>query len=134
MFFRKMEASEVDIVRKIYNDSFGDAISGDLDYSISNIYVVTLEDVIVGMCMINFIDHVFSGVRVLYLNDVCVDKNFRNRGVASFMLRMVDNFAVSSGVKYIMLTSNKKRCGAIDLYMRNGFSLYDTNVFRKELG
>ncbi len=105
---------------------------GNLEYTADNIYVVVNDDNIVGMCMVNYII-MFSGVRTLYLNDVCVANDFRRRGVATFMLEEVTKLAMRFGVNYIMLTSSDKRIDAIDLYNKNGFSRYDTSVFRKEL-
>ncbi len=134
MIFRKMKVSEIDVVRKIYFESFETRVVGSLEYTADNIYVVVNDDDIVGMCMVNYIDHIFSGVRTLYLNDVCVAKDFRRHGVATFMLDEVTKMAISNGVNYIMLTSSKKRSGAIGLYNKSGFYRYDTNVFRKELG
>lgn len=133
MVFRKMNVSEIDIVRKIYFESFETKVVGNLEYTADNIYVVVNDDNIVGMCMVNYIDHIFSGVRTLYLNDVCVANDFRRRGVATFMLDEVTKMAMRFGVNYIMLTSSDKRIDAIDLYNKSGFSRYDTSVFRKEL-
>ena len=51
MIFRKMKVSEIDIVRKIYFESFETKVVGNLEYTADNIYVVVNDDNIVGNCV-----------------------------------------------------------------------------------
>ena len=133
MFFRKIKESELDIAKKIYFESFDEDVVSNVCYNKDNIYVVGEGSTIMGMCMIDYIDHILTGNCVAYLNDVCVDRKFRGMGVGTFMLNEVERVANSYGAFSIMLTSNEKRCSAINLYKNHGFEIYDTNIFKKDL-
>ncbi len=130
MFFRKMNFDDIKSVSNIYLESFG-VCTDKINYTKDNIYVVGKDSVIMGMCMIDCIDHVFSGDKVFYINDICVSINYRRKGVASFMLSEIVKLAQEEKVTSIMLTSNKDRCSAISLYEKFGFEKYDTNVMKK---
>lgn len=133
MFFRKVKESELDTAKRIYFESFNEDVVSNVCYSKDNIYVVGESSTIMGMCMIDYIDHVFTGNCIAYLNDVCVDGKFRGRGVGTFILNEAERVAISYGASSIMLTSNEKRCNAINLYKNHGFEIYDTNIFKKKL-
>lgn len=130
---RKLKHSDIDVVKDIYASSFEKKVSDFVNYTNQDIYVVCLEDKVVGMCMVNYIDDMFISKRTAFINSVCVDERFRNRGMASFMLSEVEKIITLDGADEIMLTSSSKRKIANRLYKKLGFSIYDTNVFKKKL-
>ncbi|MGM9879005.1 MAG: GNAT family N-acetyltransferase [Bacilli bacterium] len=130
---RRLEVSDLEKVKSIYSDSFGKKVSASVNYTNENIYVVCLDDDVVGMCMVNYMDDIFVSKRTAFINTVCVDKNMRNKGIAKFMLSEVERIVLEDGACEIMLTSSSKRKEANRLYKSLGFNIYDTNVFKKKL-
>ena len=49
------------------------------------------------------------------------------------MLEFIFNMAKDDNISYIELTSRSSREAANHLYLKNGFVIRDTNVFRKEM-
>ena len=54
-------------------------------------------------------------------------------GIATKMLEFIFNYAKNDDVSYIELTSKSSREAANHLYLKNGFVVRDTNVFRKDI-
>ena len=132
MIVRKLKKTELDRVCKIYEESFG-IINSQIDYKIDNIYVICYDDLVVGLCMLDYIDDFFLGKRTCYINSVCVDSEYRRRGIATFMLEEIEKICCSNNVNEIMLTSSSSRVIANKLYKKLNYNIYDTNVFKKQI-
>lgn len=130
---RRLEVDDIKALKKIYSEAFEIKTSSVINYTKEDIYVVCVNDKVVGMCMTNYIDDIFISSRVAYVNSVCVDKKYRKQGVATFMLNEIEKIALEDGCTEIMLTSTSKREAANHLYSKLGFSVYDTNVFKKKI-
>ena len=85
------------------------------------------------MCMIDYIDDIFISKRTAFVNAVCIAKEYRGKGIATFMLKEVEEIAKEDGCNEIMLTSSSKRICANKLYQKLKYKVHDTNVFRKKL-
>jgi ribosomal protein S18 acetylase RimI-like enzyme len=70
-----------------------------------------------------------TGVRAR-IEDVVVDEAARGRGVGATLTRAALRLAASGGARTVDLTSHPDRDAANRLYVRLGFSLRDTNVYR----
>lgn len=127
---REMNEGDIQSLRRIYSESFEIDVPLDIEFR-NNIYVVSLENKIVGMCTIDYIDDVFVSKKIAFINSVCVSKDYRNKGVATFLLKRVEKIAKNNGATQLMLTSSDKRKQAIRLYKNLGFEVYKTNVFKK---
>ena len=53
--------------------------------------------------------------------------------IGTKMLEFIFNYAKNDSVSYIELTSRSSREAANHLYLKTGFVIRDTNVFRKEM-
>ena len=95
--------------------------------------VAVTNNKVIGYLTINRLYDSVRDINYALLNYVCVDKNYRKKGIASNMLLRVFDICRDMNVSYIELTSNSSRVDAQDLYVSNGFVIRDTNVFRKEL-
>lgn len=129
---RRLNVSDIDRVKSIYSESFGQSVSS-INYNGECIYVACVNEEIAGLCMVNYIDDIFVSNRIAFINNVCVSKKYRGLGIARFMLEEVEKILISDGVNEIMLTSSSKRVVANKLYKNLGFSIYETNVFKKKL-
>ncbi len=133
MIVRRINKNDLEKVKNIYALAFDTEVLVQIDYINQDIYVVCKDDLILGMCMVNYIDDIFVGKRTAYINAVCVDKQYRKHGVATFMLGEIEKMCIEDGCTEIMLTSSSKRTNANKLYKELGYNIYDTNVFKKEL-
>lgn len=68
------------------------------------------------------------------LEDVVVDEQARGRGIGAALTREAIHLAGARGANYLALTSNPRREAANRLYQRLGFTRWETNVYRKEIG
>lgn len=73
-----------------------------------------------------------TGVRS-WVEDVVTDTNLRGRGTASALIKAAIDLASSAGARTVDLTSRPSREAANRLYVRVGFKLRETNVYRYSL-
>jgi ribosomal protein S18 acetylase RimI-like enzyme len=74
-----------------------------------------------------------TGVRA-WIEDVVVDGDARGRGVGEALVDAAVAKAAAAGAKTVDLTSRPSREAANRLYVRQGFELRTTNVYRRTLG
>jgi ribosomal protein S18 acetylase RimI-like enzyme len=69
-----------------------------------------------------------------WIEDVIVDTNVRGRGVGAVLVAAAIERANLMGAKTVDLTSRPSREAANRLYVRMGFDLRETNVYRHQAG
>ena len=69
-----------------------------------------------------------TGARAV-IEDVVVDEQYRNKGIAKAMMTRAIELAREAGANNISLTSNPKREAANRLYQRMGFQRRETNLY-----
>lgn len=67
------------------------------------------------------------------LEDVVVDEAARGQGIGAALTREVIRLAKERGANYLALTSNPRREAANRLYLRLGFTRWETNLYRLAL-
>ncbi|MBI4761192.1 MAG: GNAT family N-acetyltransferase [Chloroflexota bacterium] len=82
---------------------------------------------IVGMLTIALY-RVPTGIRSI-VEDVVVDTDFRNKGVAKALMRSAIEIARLAGANGVSLTSNPQRVAANRLYLSLGFQKRETNAY-----
>lgn len=128
---RRYKRCDFNQVNKILNESFD---VSKVDKRSRNIELVAcLSDKVVGYLVVNKLYDSVRSINYFHINYVCVDSNYRKLGIATKLLEEVFRLAKTKKISYIELTSNKKRTIAHKLYLNNGFTIRDTNVFRKEI-
>jgi GNAT superfamily N-acetyltransferase len=73
-----------------------------------------------------------TGVKV-WIEDVVVDESQRGKGIGMELMNTAINFAITLGAKSVELTSRPSRIEANKLYLKMGFVLRETNVYRYHL-
>jgi len=73
--------------------------------------------------------HIPTGVRA-WIEDVVVDESARGQGVGELLTREAIRLGREAGARTIDLTSHPSREAANRLYLRLGFVLRETNVYR----
>ena len=102
---------------------------GDNGFSV----VASFNKRIVGYIRVDIIKDIGKNSNYYFLSYVCVNSDYQNMNVATKMLDFVFNRAKDDKVIYIELTSRSSRKAANHLYLKTGFEIRDTNVFRKEV-
>ena len=82
---------------------------------------------IVGMLTISLY-RVPTGGRSI-VEDLVVDTNFRNKGIAKALVLSAIEIAREAGANGVSLTSNPRRAEANQLYLRMGFKKRETNAY-----
>lgn len=68
-----------------------------------------------------------------WIDYVCVDLEYRGRGIAKKLLMKIEDIAREENVLYLQLTSSRFRTGARKLYLDLGFEIRESDIFRKVL-
>lgn len=134
------------VIRKYVNEDFNDVINlvkdnfnisdniKSLDDNLNSFGIVaTIDKKIVGYLRTDKLYNPFKKCYYYYLSYVCVDSNYQNMSIGTEMLEFIFNYAKNDSVSYIELTSRSSREAANHLYLKTGFVIRDTNVFRKEM-
>lgn len=66
-----------------------------------------------------------------WLSYVCVKKEYQNRGIATAMLKKLEEIAKDNNICYIKFTSANFRKSAHACYLKNNYKKVDTTVFQK---
>jgi GNAT superfamily N-acetyltransferase len=101
-----------------------------LDSGVSTLLLARLpasDSLIAGMLTIS-IYRVPTGVRSI-VEDVVVDANFRNKGIARALMQSAIEIAREAGANGVALTSNPRRVEANQLYLSLGFHRRETNAY-----
>lgn len=86
------------------------------------------------VAMTTLIHPVFSmGHSTAIIEDVAVNRSYRGNGYGLAMMDFVETEAIRLGSSRIELHSSNARIEAHGLYRKNGYTIFDTNLFRKEL-
>ena len=134
------------VIRKYVNNDFNEVINlvkdnfnisdniKSLEDNLNSFGIVAIIDKkIVGYLRVDKLYNPFKKYYYYFLSYVCVDSNYQNMGIATKMLEFIFNYAKNDDVSYIELTSKSSREAANHLYLKNGFVVRDTNVFRKDI-
>lgn len=74
------------------------------------------------------------GRTIGHVEQVVVDQHTRGQGIGRSLMEHLITEAQRLGISRLILTSRPERVEANQLYQRLGFSLYETNVYRMDLG
>lgn len=129
---RQMKESELSQVARLVQQVFGyDAIPQMLDSGDFSVVAVVGGN-IVGQILVHPIVDPFLNRTQYYLQDVCVDEEYRGKGIASKMMHFVFDFAQENHIFRIFLTSSRNRLDAHALYEKFGFYVRNSDIFAKD--
>lgn len=91
--------------------------------------------------ILNIVDEVMTGYKLdkddYYLSDIAVDKEYRLRGVGTFILENALELARGKKCKRVVLDVYINNTGALNFYEKFGFNIFNTkhiNWFGREKG
>ncbi|MCR5741036.1 MAG: GNAT family N-acetyltransferase [Gammaproteobacteria bacterium] len=70
-------------------------------------------------------------IRYLYIDDLCVDKAHRNKGIGKKLLDFTNVVAKENNIKYIRLNLWALNDGAKDFYFDNGYEVLHTMLEKR---
>ena len=121
----KMKISDIKTVRLLEQNQEISIISensmiNDISNNTTNYFVLKLNSVIIGYISFSYI---FENMD---LESIVIDKNYQNKGYASFLLNFLFNFALEHNIQNIFLEVRTSNAKAINLYTKNGFTRIST--------
>lgn len=132
MIIREYKSSDNKEILNLYNECFMKDFDEIVMEPTGKIFVA-VDEVIVGMVTLDIFNDIFKNVRYGYLNNVCVSKDYRGRGIAKLLMKRVEGYCNDNDLDYVMLTSNKKRVDAWNLYFDCGYQIKETCLFEKNM-
>lgn len=104
------------------------------DLENKNIYylVAELDGVVIGFIDGEIQDKYFYKEKIAYIGHLCVDRNYRNKGVAQRLLNEFKVMVRNDGAKFLKLNAFPKNNPAVQFYIKNGFGEYSI-LYQKEL-
>lgn len=133
--FRFMEENDLNEANKIYEACFAKEIldrKRKATYR-DNVLLAILDEKIVGMLTIDYMDDNFLNEKTAHINNVCVMPEYQNMGIAYKMMIECEKICKKNSVQVMKLTSNKNRRAAHKVYNKCAFEIYDTVVFKKNI-
>jgi ribosomal protein S18 acetylase RimI-like enzyme len=97
----------------------------------TNVLVARMNDQIVGMALLLVLTTLTG--QFGYVEEVAVDEAARGQHVALALMEALVELAKRLGLRFVELTSRPSREAANHLYRSLGFTVRETNVFRKAL-
>ena len=93
-----------------------------------SIYVVRMDEKIVGYIIISMKDKKaknkkFKDRKYLIVEMMCVDENYRGKGIGTYLLNYVKELAKDNNCTDMYLMVNQENMGAIKTYEKFGFKL-----------
>ena len=86
---------------------------------------------VVGHLHIDIINDCFRNIKFGYITYVCVKKEYQNRRIGTYLLEKADTIAKDNNLSYYELTSRLERRAAHHLYLKNGFVIRESTIFKK---
>lgn len=127
-------AEEIRHLAKQEGDNYQDLTDDDLKEMISypTHTLLIARDIESGRAagMILVMTYRIPYVRKAYLDDLVVDTDFRQRGIATQLFHTALDVAKESGAAYVDFTSKPARVAGNNLYEKLGFVSHDTNIYR----
>lgn len=133
MLVREYNKNDDIQVIELYNKCFDGKVDEINIDSSGTVLIMEIDNKIVGMGTIDILNDMFRNIRYGYLNNICINPDYQNKGLGTILINEIEKYAKENNCEYLMLTSNKSRISAHKLYLKNGYEIIDTCVFRKNI-
>jgi GNAT superfamily N-acetyltransferase len=113
-----------------------------VNYSIKNalknnraIFFIKLNDKkdYLGFAFGNIGSGLESGTDYLWINELYVEKEYRNKGIATEIFSFIETWTKQNGIKYIATMTSKENKVAIKFYEKNGYEVTDIKWIDKTI-
>ncbi len=132
VLIRKYENSDKLSLSTLLNEHFQDININFLENNKTTFSIVAITDSkVVGHLHIDIINDSFKSIKFGYVSYVCVASEYQNKGIGNLLLKEIDKIAEEENLTYYELTSRKSRKAARHLYLKNGFVIRESTLFKK---
>lgn len=103
------------------------------DSEIGRLFVLRVDGNVVGMASALFTISTAEGWRVMLLEDVIVQHEYRGKGLGRHLVEYVLTWAKGQSLTRVTLLADRDNQGALDFYSKLGFEPSHMTVLRKSL-
>jgi ribosomal protein S18 acetylase RimI-like enzyme len=82
------------------------------------VFVVELENQIIGMCSLQILISTAQGSKVGLIEDLIITKNHQKQGIGNQLLETIKNWAMQQGLTRLQLLADKTNQNALDFYQK----------------
>jgi len=82
------------------------------------VFVVELENQIIGMCSLQILISTAQGSKVGLIEDLIITKNHQKQGIGNQLLETIKNWAMQQGLTRLQLLADKNNQNALDFYQK----------------
>lgn len=133
MVIRELKMEEFKMASDLYCECFNKEKKDVTLPLMGNVIGLFLDNRLIGMAQIDFINNIFEDEKIYYINSFCIKDGYRHKGYGTALLDWCINFIKLSGGTMINMTSNKNRVYAHMLYKKMGFEVVDTVLLKKDI-
>ena len=132
ILIREYENSDKLSLNNLLNEHYQGINIDSLENSKTALSLVAVsDDKVVGHLHIDIINDNFRNIRFGYISYVCVTSEYQNKGIGTLLMKEVDTVARKENLAYYELTSRSSRQAAHHLYLKNGFVIRESTIFKK---
>lgn len=133
MEVREYRKEDYEIVSKLLSDIFFiEKVNKEKDDNHIEL-VGVIDDKVVGYVLLTKIVNFATDEIIGKIDYYCVSEAYRNKGMGKMLIESAINYMQKWDVKYIELTSNKSRIIAREIYKKEGFTIRNSDIFRREM-
>jgi len=96
-------------------------------------FVAELDKEIIGMCTIQTLISTAKASYTAYIEDLCVDSDYRNKGVGGRLLEYCEKWCINNNINNIHLLADGRNKKALNFYKKNGWKTTDYTALTKSL-
>lgn len=132
ILIREYKNSDKLALSNLLNEHYQGINIDSLENSKTALSIVAITDSkVVGHLHIDIINDSFKSIRFGYISYVCVASEYQNKGIGTLLMKEVDTVARKENLAYYELTSRFSRQAAHHLYLKNGFVIRESTIFKK---
>lgn len=95
--------------------------------------VCEVENKVVGYALASRTHDPILKKNSFWIDYVCVNSNYRGNGIGKLLINKIEEIARNENALFLQLTSSRFRVGARKMYSDLGFSIRESDIFRKVL-
>lgn len=132
VLIREYENSDKFSLNNLLNEHYQGINIDSLENSKTALSLIAVsDDKVVGHLHIDIINDNFRNIRFGYISYVCVASEYQNKGIGTLLMKEIDEIAWKENLVYYELTSRASRQAAHHLYLKNGFTIRESTIFKK---
>lgn len=133
MIIKELPITDIEQAKKLYCESFHKPIPQTTLKALGTILGVYLNEELIGIAQIDYINNIFENKRIAIINSFCIKEHYRHQGYGTLLLKECIKISKNNNCNAINLTSNKNRIYAHMLYEKNDFNPIDTILLNKNI-